>query len=326
MLLLKKEDIIKAFSMKDAISSNEKAFKIFEKGECKIPLRTNISAKNNNFLFMPAYSKEINAAVLKNVNIFPDNDKKNLPTTLSDVLLIDGDNGFTKAIIDGTYLTQIRTGAATGVAFKYLAKKDCNIGGVIGAGGQSKSQILALIEVKNLELIKIFDMNFNKAKKLANTLANELNQKIEIIPVDSSKKAVLDSDLIVTVTTSKNPVFNSKYVKKGATISCVGSYKENMQEMDPSILKKASKIFFDSKEAVLEESGDLIIPLKNNIIPKSKLTGNIGKVLNKSLKGRTNDNEIIVFKTVGIAIQDLVTAENIYQNALDKNIGTIWKK
>ena len=147
----------------------------------------------------------------------------------------------------------------------------------------------------------------------------------EIIPVKSSDDAVIDADLLVTVTPSPKPVFDGTKVKKGATISCVGAYVPDKHEMDPAILKRASKIYCDSKEAVLEESGDILIPIHEGLITADDITGDIGNVINGTLRGRESDEEIIVYETVGVSAQDLVTAQTIYENAVKSGVGTTWE-
>jgi ornithine cyclodeaminase len=146
----------------------------------------------------------------------------------------------------------------------------------------------------------------------------------QILPAETSDEAINDADLIITVTPATSPVFDGSKVKAGATVSCVGSYQPHMQEMDPVILERASKLYFDSEEAVLSEAGDILIPLEDGIITKDDFTGDIGEVLMGKIGGRENDEEIIVFKTVGIGAQDLVTAQKIYERALEEKIGTEW--
>ena len=146
----------------------------------------------------------------------------------------------------------------------------------------------------------------------------------QILPAATSDEAISDADLIITVTPASSPVFDGSKVKAGATVSCVGSYQPHMQEMDPVILERASKIYFDSEEAVLSEAGDILIPLADGTITKDDFTGDIGEVLMGTVGGRENDEEIIVFKTVGIGAQDLVTAQKIYERALKANVGTEW--
>ena len=329
MLLLSKEDIRKVFSMKDAIEADKDAFRIFTEKKSNVPLRTQISAPKaeGTFLFMPAYVEELNCAGLKVVNIFPKNIDKGMPSAPAQVLLIDGTTGVITAVLDGTYVTQLRTGAASGAAFDLLARKDCKKGGLIGTGGQAAAQLEAMIVARHLEEVKVYDINLERTKAFAAKLQKELKiYGTKITAAESSDEAIAEADLIVTVTPSSKPVFDGSKVKKGATVSCVGSYQHHMQEMDPVILTRASKIYFDSEEAVLSEAGDILIPLEEGTITKDDFTGDLGEVVLGTVAGRESEDEIIVFKTVGIGTQDLITAKYIYDRAIAQGIGTKWEE
>lgn len=327
MLLLSKTDIQKIFTMKDAINANKKAFQLLVNDACHVPLRTMIPAQkyDGSFLFMPGYVEAMDTAALKIVNIFPKNSDRGLPTAPSQVLLIDGKTGITQALLNGTYLTQLRTGAATGVAFDLLGKSNCKIGALIGTGSQGEKQLEAMLTVRDLDQVRVFDLDPQRTEAFAHAMQRKYEKfSTKIFPVKSSDEAIDEADLIITVTPSTQPVFDGTKVKKGATISCVGAYQHHMQEMDPRILVRASKIYFDSQEAVLSESGDITIPLKEGLITENDFTGNIGDLIDGNLMGRENDDEIIVFETVGIAVQDLMTAKGIYDQAIKANVGTHW--
>ena len=300
MLLLSKEDIKKVFTMKDAIEADKKAFQLVVEGKCDSPIRTNIQAPkyDGSFLFMPAYVEEMDAASLKIVNIFPHNIDNGIPSSPAQVLLIDGTNGLVQSVMDGTYVTQLRTGAASGAAFDLLAKKDCRIGALIGTGGQAATQLEAMLAVRNLEEVRVYDLNYERTQEFAARMQEELKEYgAKIVAAKSSDEAIDNADLLITVTPSSKPVFDGAKVKKGATVSCVGAYQPHMQEMDPVILTRASKIYFDSEEAVLSESGDILIPLGDGTITKEDFTGDLGDVIRGKIVGRENDEEIIVFET-----------------------------
>lgn len=327
MLLLSREDIKKVFTIKDAIEADKKAFQYVVEGKCEIPLRTNIQAPKYDgcFLFMPAYLEEMDTASLKIINIFPHNIDNGIPSSPAQVLLIDGKTGLVTAVLDGTYVTQLRTGAASGAAFDVLAKKDCRIGALIGTGGQAPTQLEAMLAARTLQEVRVYDMNPERTKAFAETMQEELKDYgARIVPAASSDEAIDDADMIITVTPSSKPVFDGTKVKAGATISCVGAYQHHMQEMDPAILPRASKIYFDSREAVLSESGDILIPLEEGIITEKDFTGDLGDVLLGKVVGRENDDEIIVFETVGVAAQDLVAAKEIYDKAVEAGVGIQW--
>lgn len=327
MLLLSKEDIRQVFTMRDAIEANKQAFRLLVEGKCNAPLRTNIQAPKQDgcFLFMPAYVEEMDTASLKIVNVFPRNVDKGLPALPAQVMLIDGKTGVIKSLMDGIYVTQIRTGAASGAAFDILAKKECKVGALIGTGGQGAAQLEAMLEARELEEVRVCGLHYGRTEAFAERMQKEMERyNARIIPVKSSDEAIEDADLIITATPAEKPVFDGTKVKKGATVSCIGSYQHHMQEMDPAILTRASKIYFDSEEAVLSEAGDILIPLEDGTIAKEDFTGDLGNVIKGKVSGRENDEEIIVFKSVGVAAQDLAAAREIYGKAVKAGIGTVW--
>ena len=327
MLLLSREDIKKVFTMKDAIEADKKAFQLVVEGKCDAPLRTNIQAPKHEgcFLFMPAYVEEMDTASLKIINIVPHNIDNGIPSSPAQVLLIDGKTGIVIAVLDGTYVTQLRTGAASGAAFDVLARKDARIGALIGTGGQAATQLEAMLAARDIKEVRVFDLNYDRTKEFADRMQEELaSYGAKIVAAKTSDEAVEGADLLITVTPSSKPVFDASKVKEGATISCVGAYQPHMQEMDPAILTRASKIYFDSKEAVLSESGDILIPLEQGTITEEDFTGDLGNVIKGELAGRENEEEIIVFETVGVATQDLVAARTIYDKAVEAGVGIEW--
>ena len=327
MLLLSREDIKKVFTMKDAIEADKKAFQLVVEGKCDAPLRTNIQAPKHEgcFLFMPAYVEEMDTASLKIINIFPHNIDNGIPSSPAQVLLIDGKTGIVIAVLDGTYVTQLRTGAASGAAFDVLARKDARIGALIGTGGQAATQLEAMLAARDIKEVRVFDLNYDRTKEFADRMQEELaSYGAKIVAAKTSDEAVEGADLLITVTPSSKPVFDASKVKEGAPISCVGAYQPHMQEMDPAILTRASKIYFDSKEAVLSESGDILIPLEQGTITEEDFTGDLGNVIKGELAGRENEEEIIVFETVGVATQDLVAARTIYDKAVEAGVGIEW--
>ena len=328
MLLLSRDDIVRVFKMPDAIEAVKTAFAMVSSGRCEVPLRTMIQApkRNGAFLFMPAYAEDLDLASLKCINQFPGNIDKGLPSSPAQVLLIDGATGLMKAIMDGTTVTQLRTGAASGAAFDVLAKKNCRIGALIGTGGQAASQLTAMVCARKLEEVRVYDLNWERTRAFAERMNDELDYYgVRIVPVRTSDECIEDADLIITVTPSTVPVFDGTKVKKGATVSCVGAYQYHMQELDPALLPRASKIYCDSVEAVLSESGDLLQPLDKGIITRDDITGDLGNVILGKLAGRENDDEIIIFETVGVAAQDLVAAARIYELAEKAGAGLRWE-
>ena len=275
---------------------------------------------------MPAYVEEIDTASLKTISIFPQNAEKGIATGPAQVLLIDGTTGFVNAVLDGTYVTQLRTGAASGAAFDLLAKKECRIGALIRTGSQAAAQLEAMLTARKLEEVRVCGRHFDRTQLFVERMQEEMKAYgAKIVAVKTSDEAIDDADLIITVTPSETPVFDGTKVKQGATISAVGAYQYHMNEIDPAVLPRASKIYFDSESAVLAEAGDIYNPLQKGIITKDDFTGELGSVVKGELTGRENDDEIIVFKSVGVATQDLVAAKYIYEKAVKAGVGVNWE-
>ena len=327
MLLLNRAEIRSVYSMRDAIEGDREAFRLLAEGKCEVPLRTQISSPSvgGTFLFMPSFSEELGGAGLKIVNIFPKNAEKGLTTCPASVLLMDADTGVITAMMDGTTVTQMRTGAASGLAFTLFGRKDAKIGALIGTGAQAECQLEAMLTARKLDEVRIFSRSADKRDAFVAKMSKELaSYGARLISAESADAAVTDADLIIAVTPSTVPTFDAARVKKGATISGVGSYQHHMQELDPAIFSRCSKIYFDSRSAVLSESGDITKPLADGTLREEQFTGDIGDVILGKVPARENDDEIIVFKTVGVGVQDLVAAKHIVACAKARGVGTEW--
>lgn len=327
MLLLNEQDIRKVFDMNDAIDSNIEAYKIFSSGNAVVPLRQVIAADEGrgNFAFMPAYSSKLGAAGIKIVNIFPGNRERGEATTIGQVLLMDDKNGEVLALMDGSFITKFRTGAASGAAFKLFARNDAKIGCLIGTGGQADCQLEAMLAACNLDEVRIVARDFAKTEKSAEEMSERFKDSgAKLIAYDDANEAVDGADVIVVVTVSTEPVFDANRVKKGSVVSGVGSYTAEMNEIDPKLFKLADKIYFDSKDACIAESADIQIPLREGLVSLEGLTGDIGEYALGEISGRESDDEIIIFKNVGLGILDLVIAKLIYEKAKNRKIGYQW--
>ena len=325
MLLLNKEEIKSVFTMKDAIETDKDCYRMFSEGKFEVPLRAVINGSHGNFLFMPAYSEEMNAAGLKIVNIMPGNPTKGLPASIGQVILIDGETGEVRAIMDGTYVTALRTAAASGAAFDLFGRKDAGIGAMIGTGSQAMCQLEAMLSSRDLKEVRISARNYEKTKAFAAEAKKVFGSyDTEIIAYEDTNAAVDGADLVTLVTVSGTPVCSADHFKPGCTISAVGAYTYDMQELDPAVFAKCGKLYFDSVDAVLSESGDILRPLDEGTLSKDQFTGDIGEYLLGRIPGRESDEEIIVFENVGIGALDLMTASRIFEKAVAAGVGINW--
>lgn len=319
-LILNREEVAYVLDMKDCISAVEDAFAELANGTADMPMRSNIKPPDGLSLYMPAYLKDMKALACKVVTVYKENPvRHHLPTTIGKVLLQDPESGDVICIMDGGYLTAVRTGAASGVATKYLARDEKDMtAGIYGTGGQAQKQLEAVCVVRDIKKAYCYDINEDAAKKFAKQMHEKLG--IEIL-IASDPEELLQADIICAATSSPTPIFDGSKVKEGTHINGIGSHTPNARELDTEIIKR-SKFIGDSREACFNEAGDIMIPLNAGEIHESHFYAELGDVVTARIKGRENKNEITIFKSNGLAIQDAATAKLVYDEAKKKGIGT----
>jgi alanine dehydrogenase len=322
--LFSHQDIQKTVTMSQAIESIKQAFISLSRGETILPLRTQVPVENQEgtTLFMPAYLPSVESLGAKIVSVFPKNIESNLPTLHGLVILCNAKTGEPTAVMEGTYLTALRTGAASGVATGLLSRKEARTAAIIGAGIQGRTQLEAVCCTRDIRSVWVYDINH----KAAEAFAEEMHIRgkpipSEIIVAHSPAKAVSDADIICCATTSFVPVFEDDDLKPGTHINGVGSYTPNMQEIPEETILR-SKVVVDSLSAALKEAGDLIIPLEKKLLSESHIHGEIGQVASGQIRGRESNEEITLFKSVGVAVQDVAVAELVLRQAKDLSYGT----
>ena len=322
MLILTASDIKQSFSMKDAIQADKEALGLYTEGKAIVPLRTNlpVDAYNGQSLYMPAVvsGKQV-ASGLKVVSVYPENPKKNLPSVPASVMTLDAETCLPSALLEGTYLTQLRTGAVQGAATDLLARKDAKIGALIGTGGQAESQLEAMLTARDLEEVRVYALDFDVTKAFAEKMTDKFNKPIHAC--QTAQEAVEGADVITTVTTSKQATFDDAWIKPGAHINGIGSYTPEMCEIPVATIKRADKIFFDTLDGVWGEAGDFIQPLNKGEIKEDDVTGELGALVNGQVTGRQSDDEITIFKSVGSAVLDVYVADQIVRAAKKKGLG-----
>jgi len=318
-LILNRNDVANVLNMKDCIEIVEVAFSELAKGTADMPLRSNIKPPGGISLYMPAYLKEMKALACKVVTVYKDNPSDHdLPTTIGKVLLQDPDTGDVICIMDGGFLTAMRTGAASGVATKYLARDEKNMtAGIFGTGVQAQMQLWAVCEVRDISKAIAYDLITESAEKFVVLMKEKLG--IEII-VASSPEEILEADIICAATSSPTPIFDGSMVKEGTHINGIGSHTPNARELDTEIIKRA-RFIGDSREACFSEAGDIMIPLETGEIEESHYFADLGEVVIGAKDARLNDAEITIFKSNGLAVQDAATAKLIYDKAVEAGIG-----
>jgi len=323
MLILTADEVRKALPMNEAIEAMKKAYASLSGGTAQVPLRTRLPIPGSEALslFMPAYvsSQDGNALAIKIVSLFPTNPARGLAYIQAAVLAFDPETGQAIALLEGSSLTAIRTGAASGAAIDLLARPDSKAVAVFGAGAQGRTQLEAACTARQIETAFIYDADRNKAGLFAEEMKDKGFSK-ELRVAMTSQEAVENADVICTATTSLVPIFEDIHVRPGTHISAVGSYTPVMQEVPAETLRRA-KIFVDSRSASLEESGDLIQPMRAGIFDESHICGELGEVVLGGIPGRQSADEITYFKSVGVAVQDAMAAQVALNNARKMGIG-----
>ncbi len=321
MLLLTRDHVRQVLDMADGMEAVEKAFAEMAGGTAVLPPRINLNTPDGVGLYMPAYLKESGALVCKVVASYKQNPAKhNLPTILGKVLLQDPATGDVVCIMDGEYLTAVRTGAVSGVATKYLARRDRGqTVGIFGTGVQARAQLWAMVVARDIARACVYSRSEESVTRFIAEMGPRLN--LEIVKADSPGQILEKADIICTATSSPTPIFDGTRVREGTHINSVGSHAPNARELDTAIIQRA-RIVADSYDACLSEAGDIMIPIREGAIDRSHLSAELGEIITGRKPPRSNDREITVFKSNGLAIQDAATAKLVYDKAIQAGMGT----
>jgi ornithine cyclodeaminase len=316
-------DVRRAITMAEAIQAVKKAYVQLSAGQAVVPLRTPVPVEKRDAvtLFMPAYLASSDALGAKIVSVFPGNLEQGLPLIHAIVVVVDAQTGRPVAMMDGTYLTALRTGAASGVATDLLARPDARVAAIFGAGAQARTQLEAVCTVRPIEKAWVYDA----VPETAAAYVEEMRVRghpitSDISAADSAAQAVREADVICTATTSTTPVFDDADLKPGVHVNGIGAYTPEMQEVPTRTVARA-KVVVDSRSASLEEAGDLIIPLEKGALSEADIHGEIGELAAGQIPGRESDVEVTFFKSVGLAVQDVAVAELVLQRAAELSLG-----
>lgn len=299
-------DIRAKVSMKQAIDLMKEAFVQLTLSTASVPMRTVISSSDNSgcALYMPSYSPAYQLFGLKMVSVFDKNVNQGVPVIQGNMLIMDGKNGTLIALMEAEYLTALRTGAASGLATDLLAREDAQVLAIFGTGPQAETQLEGILHVRPIKRVIVYGRTDAHVKSFCFRMSEKFSVEIQQA---NSVEELNQADIICTATTSSTPVFPSQHVKAGTHINGIGSFKSTMQEI-PSEIIRGSCLVVDQYKAALSEAGDVIKPIQEGIIDQHHIHGELGEIIQGSKSGRTSEDQITVFKSVGNAIQDLAIA------------------
>jgi ornithine cyclodeaminase/alanine dehydrogenase-like protein (mu-crystallin family) len=344
--ILTESDVKSVLTMDDLIETMASALTSFSTKRVEQPVRAVLSVDGNHAFFgtMPAYVRatdssgsntgEVNrrgggsSASLgaKLVTVFEQNHAKGLPSHLASILLLDPETGALKALLDGRYITEARTAAVSAVSSRLLARKTAKSLAIIGSGVQAKSHLEALSRVHSFKQVTVWSPNkAHREKFVTDCLGSDPIHRVrgqtpDISAVDHAGEAVVGADVIVLVTSSPDPVIESGWVKPGAHVISVGACRPNQREIDPALTARA-KFFVDSRDAALIESGDLVMGIQEGRFGPDHVAGELGQLVAGTVDGRTNDTQVTIFKSLGMAVEDVMAADLAYRRAVEKNLG-----
>jgi ornithine cyclodeaminase/alanine dehydrogenase-like protein (mu-crystallin family) len=325
MLILNADEVRQALPMDQVIKSMQDAFAALSNGTAVVPLRTHLPISNHDglSLFMPAYMQTdtSEALAVKVVSLFPKNPSRGLAYIQAAVLVLESDTGRAVALLEGSALTAIRTGAGSGAAIDLLARKESKVVAIFGAGPQGRTQLEAACTARQIETAFIYSLSSGKAQALADEMAGWKNIPKDIRVASTPQEAIEDADIICTATTSAQALFDDKDVKSGTHISAIGAYTPTMQELPVETVARAC-IVVDSYATVMDEAGDIIKAINAGLIKESDIHAELGEIVLGKKSGRQSEDEITFFKSVGNAVQDAAAAQLALKNARTLKLGT----
>lgn len=315
-------DVEKALPVSEAVAAVKDAYISATRGDVLQPMRMKLDVEREDgvHLLMPSHQSSLGRSAVKIVSVFPGNVRRNKPVISGIVALFDGETGAPLAVMDASVFTAIRTGAASGAATAALARPDARVLAVIGAGAQAPYQALTVGSVRPIERIHLYNRTPSRAEDMARWL-QERRPDIDVSVFARVDQAVAEADVICTATSAQEPVLFGEHLKPGVHVNAVGSFRPNMRELDREVLRRASRLFVEIKDAAWEESGEVADAFEAGILGADDLV-EIGAVLAGDAPGRRDADEITVFKSTGIAAQDLHAAARLFDRAEKEDIGT----
>ena len=321
-LLLAEPDVQRVLPMADLILAMESALVRFSLDQVTQPLRNVLEVGSGKSFFgvMPAYIPGSSALGVKVVGVFDGNAKRGLESHLSTIALFDTDTGALIALMDGRYITEARTAAVSAVATRHLAHaSDVTKVCVIGSGVQARSHLLALNCIRQFVEVRVWSPDRVHREHFAKEESKRFG--LSVLAAENAEEAAQVADLIVLATSASEPVLMSQWVSDGAHVISVGACRPHQREMDPSLVARA-RLFVDSRESALTESGDIVLSIAEGHFGAEHIVAEIGEIINGRVQGRTSLSEVTIFKSLGMAVEDITAAAMVYERARAEGLGT----
>jgi ornithine cyclodeaminase len=312
--ILSGEQVREAIDMPMAIEAMRRAFAALSDGEATVPLRLTLETGDGITLMMPAHLHGQSAG-LKVASVYPGNAELGVPVVQAVVLLIDRSTGAVRAMMDGTWLTALRTGAAGGLATDLLAREHASTVALFGAGVQARTQLEAVCCVRPVKEVRVV----SRGAESAQTLIAEL-EGVSARAAESPADALSGADIVIAATDSKTPVFDGSLVEPGAHVTAVGSFTHEMREVDTALVERA-RVVVDQREAALSEAGDITGPIRDGAVDASVVSAELGEIVSGRAPARVSEEEITLFKSVGNAVQDVAVAALVLSEAEERGLG-----
>ena len=319
-VLLSEQDVRIVLPMADLIDAMETTLAKFSSNEVTQPLRTVIEVGLQKAFvgIMPAFIDEPAMLGTKVVSVFGSNAAVGLPTHLATIILLDPMTGELLSIMDGRYITEARTAAVSAVSVKHLARKDATRLAIIGTGVQARSHLESINAVRQLEQVSVWSRSVANRTAFAQEMRARTTATITL--ASSAREAVHGADVIVLATASREPVVHSDWISNGAHVCAVGACRPDQREMDSALVARV-RVFVDSRTGALAEAGDIILPMKEGAIREQHLAGELGEVVLGRIAGRTSPDEVTIFKSLGMAVEDVAAAHLAYLKAAERGLG-----
>ncbi len=319
--LLTEAQVQSLLPMGDLISAMEAAVARFSAGEVLQPVRTVLTVGPTKAYFgvMPAFIPQPASLGAKLVTVFAGNAAKQLPSHLATIILLDPDTGALQALMDGRYITEARTAAVSAVSARFLATRDASTLAIIGSGVQARSHLEAFAEVRALKDVRIWSPRAQSRDRFVEEMSGHV--PVSIRAAATAEDAVRGADLVVLVTSSPTPVIEDAWVGPGTHVVSVGACRPDQREMAPALVARA-RLFVDSRAAALVESGDVVMGIAEGRFTDAHVLGEIGAVVLGRAQGRTGDRDVTIFKSLGMAVEDVVAADLVFRRAVESGAGT----